>query len=183
MKKIGLKEKNLDYYEMFLNNAKIMIDIVKILDKLVENYDKENISEIVKKVHKLENDADKNVHEVLNYLIRDFLPPIDREDIVLLVNRMDDSIDYLDEIVINLNILNVDNLKNEFSSFIKIIDTISNLLVSMLNSFKDKKSYKTVHELIIEINETEEKGDKIFEEAITNLFKNEKDSIEVIKWN
>ena len=31
--------------------------------------------------------------------------------------------------------------------------------------------------------ETEEKGDRIFESAVEDLFENEKDSIEIIRWN
>ena len=36
---------------------------------------------------------------------------------------------------------------------------------------------------IIEINNTEENGDKIYEKSIKNLFTNETNSIEILRWN
>ena len=40
-------------------------------------------------VRKLEHEADNIVHKMRNYLIKDFLPPIDREDISLIINKLD----------------------------------------------------------------------------------------------
>jgi len=51
---------------------------------------------ILKQVHQIENEADKNLHEIINYLIKDFLPPIEREDIITLSHRIDDVIDCID---------------------------------------------------------------------------------------
>ena len=51
---------------------------------------------ILKQVHQIENEADKNLHEIINYLIKDFLPPIEREDIITLSYRIDDVIDCID---------------------------------------------------------------------------------------
>ena len=177
------KNKKINYYEEFLNNAKIAVEISNLLKKFVENYNINNISEVVKEVHKLENDADKNLHNMLNYLIKDFLPPIEREDIVLLANKIDDMIDYLDEIITNLEILDIEVLREDFKYYVDIINRQSNLLISMLESFKNTKQYEEVHNQVIEMNRTEEEGDRLFEKSISNLFINEKDCIEALKWN
>lgn len=183
MKKLEIIKEELDYYEMFINNAKIAVEISAILNKFAENYDFNKLPQVVADVHKYENNADKNLHEILNYLIKDFLPPIDREDIVFLANRMDDTIDYLDEIFINLKTLNVKKLRKEFKIFAQIINKLSTLLNSMITKFKNKNCYAEVHNLVIEINETEEKGDTVFENAIEDLFTNETNSVEIIRWN
>lgn len=180
---MSIKQEKLNYYENFLNNAKISVEISNILKNLAEKYNANSIDEVVKEVHKLENDADKNLHNMLNYLIKDFLPPIEREDIILLGNRIDDMIDYLDEIIIKLEILNIETLREEFKDFVEIINRQSNSLIKMLEFFKNPKQYKEVHQLVIDINCTEDEGDRLFEKSIRNLFINEKNPIEVIKWN
>ena len=96
MKNFRLKENNFDYYDEFVKNANIALEISTILKKHAENFEINNSTEIEKKVHRLENEADKNLHEIMDYLAKDFLPPLEREDIVLLVNKIDDIIDYLD---------------------------------------------------------------------------------------
>ena len=146
---MSIKQEKLNYYENFLNNAKISVEISNILKNLAEKYNANSIDEVVKEVHKLENDADKNLHNMLNYLIKDFLPPIEREDIILLGNRIDDMIDYLDEIIIKLEILNIETLREEFKDFVEIINRQSNSLIKMLEFFKNPKQYKEVHQLVI----------------------------------
>ena len=183
MKDFRLKEKNFNYYDEFIKNANIAIEISTILKKHAENFDTNNSTEIEEKVHKLENDADKNLHETIDYLVKDFLPPIEREDIVLLVNKIDDIIDYLDEIAINFNILNIVVLRENFLEFMELFNKVSILLKEMLENFKDKKKHEEVYKYLIEINNIEENGDRLYEKAIKNLFTNEKDPIEIIKWN
>ncbi len=183
MKDFRLKEKNFNYYDEFIKNANIAIEISTILKKHAENYDINNSTEVEEKVHKLENDADRNLHETIDYLVKDFLPPIEREDIVLLVNKIDDIIDYLDEIAINFNILNIVVLRDNFLEFMELFNKVSVLLKEMLENFKDKKKHEEVYKYLIEINNIEENGDRLYEKAIKSLFTNEKDPIEIIKWN
>ena len=183
MKNFRLKEKNFDYYDEFVKNANIALEISTILKKHAENFEINNSTEIEKKVHRLENEADKNLHEIMDYLAKDFLPPLEREDIVLLVNKIDDIIDYLDEIAINFNILNIVVLRENFLEFMDIFYKLSILLKEMLEKFKDKKKHEEVNKYIIEINNIEESGDRLYENSIKSLFKTETNPIEVIKWN
>ena len=183
MKKLEIIKEELDYYDMFINDAKIAMEISTILNEYSNSYDFNKLPQVVADVHKFENDADQNLHKILDYLIKDFLPPIDREDIVFLANIIDDTIDYLDEIFINLKILNVKNLREEFKVFAQIINKLSTLLIPMITKFKNKNCYNEVHKLIIEINETEEKGDIVFENAIEDLFTNETNPVEILRWN
>lgn len=183
MKNFRLKENNFSYYDNFIKSAEIAVEISIILEAYTKNFDINNSKEIEEKVHSLENDADKNLHETLDFLVKDFLPPLEREDIVLLTNKIDDIIDYLDEVAINFNILNIAAIRDDFKEFIEIINKLAVLLKEMLEKFKDKKNYGEVHKYIVEINNIEENGDKIYEKAIKNLFQNETNSIEIIKWN
>ena len=177
------KEKKLNYYDEFCRNANIAVEISNIICDFIESYDVNDLPSIVEKVHKLENDADQNLHTILNFLAKDFLPPIEREDIVLLSNKIDDLIDYLDEIVINLDMLNIQILRDDFKLFLSLIQNLSTALASMFESFKDVRFYEKAHNFVIEINNMEEKGDKVFVQAVKNLYINEKNSIEVTKWN
>ena len=52
-----------------------------------------------------------------------------------------------------------------------------------MNKLKISKKYEEIHELVVEINKQEGEGDKIYENAVRNLFANETNSIEIIKWH
>ena len=77
------KKEEYNYFNEFVNNSKYIVESAEILKETVANYSQEMLEENITKVHKLENEADQALHKMRNYLIKDFLPPIDREDRVL----------------------------------------------------------------------------------------------------
>ena len=178
-----MKKKELNYYNEFIKNVDICCEISNILKKHIENFQNEDARETEKIVHKLENDADLNMHNIKNYLIKDFLPPIEREDIILLVNKIDDAVDNLDEIIIDLNIFSIRELRDDFKDFAELICQISVKLKEVMNNFRDIKKYEQTKNLIIEINHLEEQGDKLYENAIKNLYITEQNPVEILKWH
>ena len=115
-----MKKEILNYYDEFIKNADYALETATILKEYVNNFDSNISEEMENKVHAFEKEADKNVHKILNYLIKDFLPSIDREDIVRLVHRIDDFIDSIDEVVINIDILDVTILRDDINKFIDL---------------------------------------------------------------
>ena len=178
-----MKKEGLNYYEEFIKNAEIALEMARILKEYTSSFDYQKSIEVEEKVHKLENDADQNLHKALNYLMKDFLPPIDREDIVLLANKIDDTIDSIDEIVIDLDILNVTTLRNDFSDFIELIYQTCIKLKEMMDLFKNTKKNEEVKTLVVDINAMEESGDRLYASAIRKLYQTEQNAIEISRWH
>ena len=178
-----MKKKEFNYFDEFIKNVDICCEISNIIQQHLNNFKNEDAKEIENIVHKLENDADLNLHNIKKYLIKDFLPPIEREDIVLLVNKIDDVVDNLDEIIIDLNIFNVNYLRDDFKEFVELICQMSIKLRDIINSFKERKKYEQIINMIIEINGLEEQGDKLYENSIKNLYNTEQNSVEILKWH
>ena len=178
-----MKKEELNYYDEFIKNTDIAVNMSEILKEYISDFNYEQSDETEKKIHKFENEADDNLHRILNYLVSDFLPPLEREDIVVLANRLDDMIDSIDELVINLDILNIKYLRDDFKDFINLICEMTKMQNEIVHELKKNQKYEYIHSKAIEINNIEETGDKIFERAIKNLFQNETNPIEVLKWN
>lgn len=176
------KKEELNYFDNFVKNANYALESAKILKEYIDNFDANKSIEKENMVHNLENEADKNQHLVLNYLIKDFLPPIDREDIIMLCHKIDDISDNIDEVVINIDILNVKKLRDDVKTFAELLLNACEKTTEMLNKFKNIKKFTEIKEVIIEINKLEEDGDKLYHDAIRNLYNNPKDPIEVITW-
>lgn len=172
----------LNYYDEFIKNAGFAVQIATILKEYLENFDSKKSKEYEEKVHKLENDADRSLHRILKYLITDFLPPIERDDIINLSHRLDDVVDEIDEVVINLDILDVTKLRDDIMPIVELIYQSTMDMQEMFERFKNLKRLPETHAMIIKVNNTEEKGDKLYQEAIKNLYRNEKDAIEVQRW-
>ena len=68
-----MKKKNeYNYFDEFINNSKYIVESAEILKETLNNYSKEKLEENVTKVHELENKADHTLHDMRNYLIKDF---------------------------------------------------------------------------------------------------------------
>ena len=176
------KKEEYSYFDEFVNNSKYVVESAEILKRTLKNYDQEKLEQSIKKVHGLENEADRALHKMRNYLIKDFLPPIDREDIVLIGHRLDDLEDGIDEILINFNILNITSVREDAIEFAELLIECVMSVKDALENIKNFKKKDKVKEKSIEINVLEEKADRLYERAMKNLYKEEKDPIEIIKW-
>ena len=177
------KLKGYNYFEEFIRNAELIVKSAETLKETLDNYSEENLTKNISTVHGYENEADKRLHEMRNYLIKDFLPPIDREDIVLIGHRIDDVEDCIDEILINFNILNVKTVRPDYVEFANVIIECVGAVKAALGEFENFKKAEQVKEKVIEINRLEEKCDRIYEKSMKKLYSEETDPIEIIKWS
>ena len=175
-------KENYNYFKEFITLTDYIVDSANTLKDIMQNFNLEKLNTDIQEVHKLENEADKNLHKVLNYLIKDFVPPFDREDIIMIAHAIDDLEDNIDEVVINIDIFGVDKVRDDAKRFTALIEKSCLKLKDMFIKFKETKKFDEIHGLIVEINEIEDEGDTLYQEAIRNLFKNEKDAIKVIIW-
>ena len=176
------KKETYNYYDEFIKSSEYIVKSATILKETIHEYNTGNLEKNIVEVHKLENEADNALHKMRNYLVKDFLPPIDREDIILIGHKLDDIEDHIDEILINLNIYNIEKIREEMIEFTEILLEACESVKHALEEFKNSKKFDIVKQKTIEINQLEEKGDRIFEKAMKKLYSTEKDSLEVIRW-
>lgn len=181
--KFGKKKIEFNYFDEFIKNAKYGIDIVKILKEFIANYQFSKVKSETEKIHSIEVLADKNLHKLKDYLLKDFLPPIDREDILTIAHKIDDIVDGIDEIIIDMDILNVTHIKPEMKELINLLEKTINKTYNLIVNFKNLKNIESIKQQAIEVNHFEEQGDRLYEKAVRTLFAEEKNAIEVIKWS
>ena len=116
-----MKKEEYDYFDEFIKLSECIVKSAEILKETLENFNIEKLEEKTVEVHKLENEADQIIHEMRKRLIKDFLPPIEREDIALIGHRLDDIEDCIDEILINIKILNITKIDTEISEITEIL--------------------------------------------------------------
>lgn len=177
-----MKKENYNYFDEFILMTDYIVKSSNTLKEIMGKFDLEKLNEDIYEVHNLENEADKIVHNMKNHLIKDFIPPIDREDISLIINRLDNIEDGIDEILINVKILNIETVKTEVFELIDILIMCCEAVKEMFVDFKKLKNIVAIKQKIIQVNKLEEVGDRIYEKLMSELYKNEKNPIELIKW-
>ena len=140
------KKEEFNYFDEFIESANYAKEIVTNLREVINNFNVADIEESSKNIHEIENKADKNLHELKDYLLKDFLPPIDREDVLNIAHKIDDIVDGIDEIITNVNILNVTNIKKDMERSLEILQDAINKTYDLLVDFKDLKNIQAIKE-------------------------------------
>jgi len=172
-----------NYFEEFLNASEYALTIAKMLYEILSRFDINNLDENLKKIHKIENEADDSKHKMHNYLVKDFLPPIDREDINLLAHKLDDVIDDIEEILIEIDILDIKKIKSEVIECANLLVECCDAMTQLIKEFENFKKSKTIKDKVVEINRLEEEGDELYTTHMKNLYRNCNDNLEIIKWS
>jgi uncharacterized protein Yka (UPF0111/DUF47 family) len=135
-------------------------------------------------MHEIEHAADGVNHEIFQHLATEFVTPIDREDIANIAHLLDNIIDYIEDVCQLLYITNVSYVPRDAVEMAVLIEKSCEALVAVLRDFRNFKKSKTLNQLLVNVNDYEEEGDRLFIEATRDLYVNHPDEpLYVIAWN
>ena len=174
--------KDFDYFKAFVDLSSYSIKAIDLLRETLQKFDRNDIEKKVVEMHEIEHSADLERHELMNRLVKEFLPPIEREDIISIADKIDNVTDSIEDILLNIDIFNVENLRPEIFKFIKVITDCCKSMNSALVEFEHFKRSKELHSLIIEVNRLEEEGDALYINGVRSLYKSTKDPVELMVW-
>lgn len=169
------------FFDFFVEIVKKNVEAANLFYDLLNNY--EDVANKVKKIEVIEHDCDAIVHRVFRQLDASFITPIDREDIHLIAKELDDITDQVELTAQRFMMYNVDVIKDEAIKLAKLaIDATTELEVLITDLRFMKKRTEKIHKKIIDINKIENDGDYVYRAAMRELFLNEKDVMQVIRW-
>ena len=170
------------YFQNFIECVECGCQAAKMLEDNLNHFDTGLLQDKLDELHRIEHDADKKKHEMMAVLVKAFITPIEREDIILLSQSIDEVTDKIEDVLIRIYINNVQQIRPGALAFIKVIIRCCEALKEVMEEFADFRKSKTLHGLIIEINALEEEGDRLFIESMRKLHAEVTDPIEIIAW-
>ena len=178
-----MKSKNdYNYFEEFSKLSQFSYDLAVNLHDTLSNFDSSKITQKVKVAHQIEHSADVAKHEIMNRLVKEFLPPIEREDITTLTQSIDDVSDAIEDVLIHIDMFNIKKIRPSITKFTELIKTCCKAMVDLLDEFKNFKSSKTLRDKIIEMNRLEEEGDSLYYNMVKKLYQTSSDPIDLMCW-
>lgn len=126
-----------------------------------------------------EQEGDRITHDIVKRLNTTFVTPFDREDIYGLATKLDDVVDYTEEVADFLNLYQIEAPMQQALDLAEVlVDACEQLSLALsgLKGFKDLDRYW------IEIHRLENDGDRISRDAVASLFANGIDPMVVIRW-
>lgn len=177
------RKENNNYFDMICGLIDQSSLAANKLYEILNNYDYLKIAQSKDELHEIEHQADIKKHELISKLAREFITPIEREDILQLTEEIDNVTDMIDEVLMKAYMFNIKAIRPDALKFSALIVDICNCLKEMGSELYNFRKSKTLQDHIIKINHFEEDGDKIYCEAMKDLFANTQDPIEIIIWH
>lgn len=176
------KKVSYNYFDALASLTNYSYELAVTLHSILSRFDTAKITEKVTSAHAIEHNADIAKHDIMNRLVKEFLPPIEREDITSLAQQIDDVTDSVEDVLIYVDMFNIKKIRPETLKFTELLVNCCKAMVSMMEEFKNFKSSKKLRDLIIEMNNLEEKGDALYVDSMRKLFQNSKDPVELMCW-
>ena len=115
------------------------------LETIFENYNAEELIENSEVIHQLEKKNDLLVDELTNQLYDAFITPIDREDILIISECLDDIIDGINSMTYLLENLVVTTIRPETQTFSAFVSRAAKgVHLAMIEFPKFKNSKKSI---------------------------------------
>ena len=104
------KQNHYDYFISFEKIAAKGSEIARMLIRSFEEFQQETLPDHLAAMHQLEHEADLMGHEMMHHLARDFITPIERDDLIQLANELDEVIDAIEDVLMRVYMYNVPSI-------------------------------------------------------------------------
>jgi predicted phosphate transport protein (TIGR00153 family) len=165
------------FVDLFRKQAENIHAGAKALLQMLEHYT--GVPEQVQIIKAIEHEGDEITHGIFTKLNQTFITPFDREDIHELCSQLDDVIDLIDAAGSRFVLYRVDAVRPGTVELVKILLSATVEVSAAINAIETpEKALKHC----IEINRFENESDRLCRTLIAQLFDEEEDPVQIIKW-
>lgn len=170
------------YFENLVASAEFACNAATYLAQCLSGYDPDQLRDMLETMHKHEHAGDGKKHEMSAALAKAFVTPVDREDLALISQNIDDVTDSIEEVLQAFYMYRIKTVVPEAVEFAQRIVECCQLMKDMLVEFVNFKKPQKLHEMIIELSHREEVCDALYINA-TMLLPDRCDSaLDIISW-
>jgi predicted phosphate transport protein (TIGR00153 family) len=166
-----------DFFVLFRRQAENIVLGANTLTSMLEHYT--GVPEQVQRVKAIEHAGDEITHQIFRKLNQTFITPFDREDMHQLCSTLDDVIDLIDAAASRFVLYRVDHIRVGTIELAKVLAAATRELKDAVDTME---SPDKALQHVIEINRLENESDRICRTLIAQLFEEEKDPVQIIKW-
>jgi predicted phosphate transport protein (TIGR00153 family) len=177
---ISLIPRNPRFYDLFEEMGQKMVQCGEALADMLEHF--ENVDMKAAHLKELEHEADNITHELYRLVHKTFVTPFDREDIAALSQSLDDVIDFLEAAGTAIRVYGVESPTPAARGLADIARLQTKQLQAAIACLRHHSKLKDILELVKEVNRLENEADALFLTAMSELFRGEISSVDVLRW-
>ena len=179
------KKKKYNYFKAYETLTELAVKEADLLKEAMVTFEHASgLSDVMEQMHDYENAGDDINHDIFEMTAMDFMPPFDREDVVQLAQALDDTLDYIDDVLGHMQIYAIKTIPENAHQYADLSRKTCKALNPAMVEFQNFKKNKKFKHLIVDINSYEEEADTLYKEAMFHLHTVENDDLmHVLVWS
>lgn len=169
------------FYTLFEEVASTLVQMGSVFKKALAEKDLNKRDAILKSLEDLEHKNDETTHRIFIELGRNFITPLDREDIHYLTTSLDDIADYIWGAAKRIVNYQINDQYNTLPAFAEIISKSIGAINTSVTSLRDMKDLRAITAACVLVNSLENDADDLLDITMMKLFTSNISAVELIK--
>lgn len=161
--------------------ARSSVDAAELFGELTRAKGRDAQLVLVERIREAEHAGDKAKKDMADALNRTFVTPLDREDLYLLTNAIENVSDFIAATANHLTVHRMDSLPKGTEEMSAILIKATHQFMEAVALLRTNKDAERVRAVVQSLHYLEHEADVIFRMRLGDLFANERDAITLIK--
>jgi len=170
------------FYGNLIEIANIACEMARELNAFLLHYDGTMAEDGLRRLHEMGQKADGKRRALTEALARAFVTPVDRGDLIRIGQQLADVLDAVEDVMMHLCVAQIKQLRPDALRFSELIVRCCEVLLKLMEAFKDARKSGKIGELISKIIQLEEDGDRLYMGAMKTLHTVSVNPLEVVIW-
>lgn len=176
---LSFRSNEKSFFDSFAQSVSCAVEAARELQVMLTR--KEEARAHAAKIKDIEHKADAITHDTVKRLHKYFVTNLGREDILGLITKLDDVVDFIDAAASRLAMYEVKRIPAEMNKLAEIGVRSCEHLQRAILELPNMSNSKDILEHSIEVNRLENEADDVLRHGLAKLFKEEPDERELIK--
>ncbi len=170
------------YFENLIQATEYSCKAAEYLAQCLSDYKYEGLRGMLQIMHEYEHSGDIKKHEMTAALAKAFVTPVDREDLSMISQSIDEVSDAIEEVLQVFFMYNVKEMLPEAVTFAKKIVECCTLMTEMVAEFSNFKKPDKLLKMVVDLNRVEEECDILYVDYTQLLNSKFTDVLDIISW-
>ncbi|MGB5079295.1 MAG: DUF47 family protein [Burkholderiales bacterium] len=167
------------FFGYFVEHATLILEGAVELKAMMN--DMSETERRARNIKSIETRADTVTHDTIQLLHKTFITPIDRDEIHLLITRMDDVLDLMEDVSQSVFLYDIRKIPDEANRLAEICVACAEKVKAAVSLLHNMANAEKIMKICTEIDRHETDADQVLRAAMAKLFRHEPDTRELIK--
>lgn len=171
-----------DYFRTLERQSAYGVQASQLLRDFLRDFDAFRMPDAVREMHRIEQEADGVRREMTGALAKEFLPPIEREDLLALSMELDDVTDAAEDALRHLYMFNLESATPDAAALADAALSCCGALHRAVCAFRNFKKIDRLQPLLRTVHEWETRSDTLYTESVRRLYCGTNDPRQLLRW-